>query len=52
MKKTTGKLKLSRETVRLLEAPRMADVAAGMDMTPTRFCCTATHGCSGCLPCA
>jgi hypothetical protein len=51
MKKTMfGKLKLHRETVRLLEEPVLAGVAAGVSRT--YVCCTATHGCSGCLPCA
>ena len=51
MKKTTPrKLKLNRETVRLLEEPMLAGVAAAYSYT--YVCCTATHGCSGCLPCA
>jgi hypothetical protein len=51
MKKTIpGKLKLHRETVRLLEDPVLVGVAAAYSRT--YVCCTATHGCSGCLPCA
>jgi hypothetical protein len=51
MKKTTKALKLNRETVRLLVDPVLAGVAAGAT-SHTYVCCTATHGCSGCLPCA
>ena len=46
-----SKLKLHRETVRLLEEPVLAGVAAAYSGN-TYVCCTATHGCSGCLPCA
>ena len=44
------KLILSAETVRNLNEPQLQHVAGGVSLT--RVCCTATHACSGCQPCA
>jgi hypothetical protein len=50
MKKwTAGKLKLSRETVRLLDQREMAEPVGGVS-TGGR-CSICTNVCSGCRPC-
>jgi len=48
-KKTAGKLKLHRETVRLLEDPEMAGAVVGASTNPCQS--INTYVCSGCHPC-
>jgi hypothetical protein len=48
-KKTDGKLKLNRETVRQLEDPEMAGAAGARTAGPCGS--INTYVCSGCRPC-